>query len=56
MDEEGYDEEYDDSIEESTEELLEEDELTAEEEAFLKGYEDDLGDDEEEEDIDSEFE
>jgi len=49
-------EDYDDSIEESTQELGEDDELSPEEEAFLKGYEEAYEEDIEEEDIDKEFE
>jgi len=48
---------YDDSENETPDEMLEDDEISPEEEAFMKGYEDDANEGfESEDDIDKEFE
>jgi hypothetical protein len=57
MKDDNYREEDEDSLEESPEEMLDEDELSPREEAFLKGYEEtDEKEEIDEEDIDKEFE
>jgi len=47
---------YDDTIQETSSEMLEDDEISPEEEAFLKGYEDDADETMDEDEIDKEFE
>ena len=47
---------YDDTIQETSSEMLEDDEISPEEEAFLKGYEDDIDETMDEDEIDREFE
>ena len=56
MSDEYYEEGSDDSIEESPENLLEDDEVSPEEEAFMKGYDDAYEEEIDEEEIDKEFE
>ena len=53
---ENDDDSYDDSLEESPEEMLDEDALSPQEEAFLKGYDESDEDETDEDAIDAEFE
>ena len=56
MSKEYYEDEINDSVEESAEKMVEDDEISPEEEGFLKGYNEAAEYSEDEEDIDKEFE